>query len=79
MWYFLIKQRTLERTQLQYLQKAATLTEVEIFNESFENWLVLSVEKDAYTAFMDYLDREGIAYDLTATRPTRDEMLASMR
>ncbi|AUD04706.1 hypothetical protein [Spirosoma pollinicola] len=79
MWYFLIKQRTLERTQLQYLQKAATLTEVEIFNEPFENWLVFSVEKDAYTAFMDYLDREGIAYDLTATRPTRDEMLASMR
>lgn len=79
MWYFLIKQRTLERAQRQYLQKTATLTEVELFNEPFENWLVFSVEKDAYASFMDYLDRDGIAYDLTPTRPTRDEMLASMR
>lgn len=79
MWYFLIKQRTLERAQLQYLQKASTLTEIEQFSEPFENWIVFSVEKDTYASFMDYLDREGISYDLTTTRPTRDEMLATMR
>ncbi|GAB2526170.1 hypothetical protein [Spirosoma aerophilum] len=79
MWYFLIKQNTLERTQYQALQKRASLTEVELFNEPYDNWYVFSVEKDSYAAFMDYLDRDGIDYDLATERPTRDEMLARMR
>jgi hypothetical protein len=79
MWYFLIKQNTLERTQYQALQKRASLTEVELFNEPYDNWYVFSVEKDSYSDFMDFLDRDGIGYDLVPERPTRDEMLTSMR
>ncbi|GAB3807699.1 hypothetical protein GCM10028819_45070 [Spirosoma humi] len=79
MWYFLIKQAAIDNAQYQALQKRAALTEVELFNEPYENWYVFSVEKDAYTPFMDYLDRDGILYDLTADRPTREEMLAGMR
>lgn len=79
MWYFLIKQNTLDRVQYQSLQKQAALTEVELFNEPYENWYVFSIEKDAYTAFMDHLDRAGIGYDLATERPTRDEILNSMR
>ncbi|RIV19316.1 hypothetical protein DYU11_24735 [Fibrisoma montanum] len=79
MWYFLIKQNTLETTHFQSLQKKAVLTETEVFSEPFDNWYVFSVPKDDYTAFMDYLDREGIGYDLTADKPTRDELLDSMR
>ncbi|WP_460941910.1 hypothetical protein [Spirosoma daeguense] len=57
----------------------ASLTEVEIFNEPYENWYIFSVEKENYTTFMDHLDREGLAYELTTNRPSRDELLASMR
>lgn len=74
MWYFLIKQSALETAQYQALQKRAALTEVELFNEPYENWYVFGVEKESYTAFMDYLDRQGILYDLAADRPTRAEM-----
>lgn len=79
MWYFLVKQHTIETAQYQALQKQATLTEVEIFSESYENWYVFTVEKETYKQVMDYLDREGIGYELTADRPTRDELLAGMR
>ncbi len=79
MWYFLIKQLALDIAQHRNLQKRASSTEVELFNEPYESWYVFSVEKDNYSAFMDHLDREGIAYELTADRPTRDEMLAGMR
>ncbi|MCK8492459.1 hypothetical protein M0L20_11400 [Spirosoma sp. RP8] len=79
MWYFLIKQATLETNQYQALQKKASLTEVELFNEPYENWYVFTVEKDRHREFMDYLDLEGISYDLNADRPTREEMLAGMR
>ena len=79
MWYFLIKQNTLERAQYQSLQKQALLTEVELFNEPYENWYVFTVEKEAYQGVMDFLDREGISYDLFADRPTRDDLLTSMR
>ena len=79
MWYFLIKQTTLQAAQYQNLQKRASLTEVELFNEPYENWFVFAVEKDDYSAFMDYLDYEGIAYDLAADRPTRGELLDGMR
>lgn len=79
MWYFLVQQDALTMPQYRDLQKRASLTEVELFNEPYQNWYVFSVERDSYTTFMDHLDREGIAYDLTADRPTRDEMLAGMR
>ena len=78
MWYFLIKQATLDITQHRELQRRALGSEVELFNEPYENWCVFSVEKDSYPAFMDHLDRAGIAYDLTTERPTREEMLAGM-
>lgn len=76
MWYFLIKQSLLDRAQYQTLQKRASLTEVELFNEPHENWYIFSVEKDAYADFVDHLDRTGIGYDLVADRPTRGDMLA---
>lgn len=79
MWYFLIQQNTLDRARYQALQKRATLTEVELFNEPYENWYLFSVEKDNFTAFVDYLDRDGISYELASERPTRDEMLANMK
>ena len=77
MWYFLIKQSLVNRAQYQALQKRASLTEVELFNEPHENWYIFSVEKDGYTEFVDHLDRTGIGYDLVADRPTRGDMLAS--
>ncbi|GAB3896710.1 hypothetical protein [Spirosoma agri] len=79
MWYFLIKQAALEMSQYQALQRKASLTEVELFNEPYENWYIFSIERDHYTGFMDFLDREGIGYDLKADRPTRDEMVADMK
>lgn len=78
MWYFLIKQGDLERKQLHAVQKQVSLTEIELFNEPYENWYVFSVEKDDYATFIDYLDREGIIYELASDRPTRAEMLAGM-
>lgn len=79
MWYFLIKQAALDIAQHRDLQKRASSTELELFSEPYESWCVFSVEKDDYATFMNHLDREGIGYDLTADRPTRDEMLAGMR
>ena len=79
MWYFLIKQGDLERTQYLNLQKQASLTEVERFNEPYESWYVFTVEKENYPVFMDGLDREGIAYELLTDRPTRADMLESMK
>ncbi|WP_461044432.1 hypothetical protein [Spirosoma harenae] len=57
----------------------ASLTEVEIFNEPYRNWYIFSVEKATYLTFMNELDRQGIPYDLNADRPTRSELLATMR
>lgn len=79
MWYFLIRQDTLDPVQYRKLQQLVNQTEVELFNEPYGNWYVFTVEKDDYIAFMDYLDREGISYDLTADRPTREELLNRMR
>lgn len=76
MWYFLIKQNTLTRPQYQALQKQASLTEVQLFSEPHENWYIFSVEKESYTPFMDYLDRDGIGYELVTDRPTRNELMA---
>lgn len=79
MWYFLMKQNTLDPAQYRNLQKRASLTEVELFNEPYENWYVFTVEKEACAPFVDHLDREGIVYELRTDRPTRDDMLASMQ
>lgn len=79
MWYFLIRQQNVSYEQYQALQRKAALTEVELFNEPYENWYVLSVEKEMYAAFVDELDREGVVYDLRSDRPTRDELLNLMR
>ena len=79
MWYFLIQQNTLDTTHYQSLQKRALLTEVELFNEPYENWCVFTVEKDDYAQVVDYLDRSGIRYDLTPDRPTHAELLDRMR
>jgi hypothetical protein len=78
MWYFLIKQRTLEKNQFQVLQKQASVTEIVPFSEPYENCYVFSVEKETYQAFMDYLDTDGIIYSLVSSRPTRAELLAEM-
>ena len=79
MWYFLIKQAGLDMAQHRDLQRRSTSTEVEVFNEPYENWYIYGVEKQSYLEFMDHLDRTGITYNLTADRPNRDEMLAYKR
>ncbi|AQG80238.1 hypothetical protein [Spirosoma montaniterrae] len=79
MWYFLIRHDSVSTAQYQNLQQRASLTEVELFSEPYINWYVFSVEKQHYIAFMNYLDGEGISYDLTADRPSRDDLLAAMR
>lgn len=79
MWHFLIKQKDADPKPYQALQKQASLTEVELFNEPYENWYLFSVKKDNYTAFVDLLDEEGITYELVAERPTRAEILAGMK
>ncbi len=79
MWYFLIRQGNVSYEQYRALQRKAALTEVELFNDPYENWYVLSVEKEHYTAFVDQLDRQGIVYDLRSDRPLRDELLSFMR
>lgn len=66
-------------TQQQALQKRALLTEIEPFNEPYESWYVCSVEKENYQDFVDYLNSEGILYELSADRPTRAELLAGMK
>lgn len=78
MWYFLIKQRTLESSQFQALQKQASVVEIESFSEPHENWYVFSVEKETYQTFTDYLDSDGIVYSLVSSRPTRAELLDEM-
>lgn len=79
MWYFLIKQAALDMAQHRDLQRRASFTETELFNEPYENWSIYAVERQSYLEFMNHLDRAGIIYDLVAERPTRDELLAAMR
>ncbi len=79
MWYFLIRHDSIDTAQYQNLQKRAALTEVELFNEPYNNWYVFSVERQHYATFIDHLDREGIRYDLATDRPSRDELLTTMR
>ena len=79
MWYFIIKQQAIRNQQYARLQKLAALTEVELFNEPYENYCLFDVQTDKYKEFMDLLDLEGIAYELSPTKPTRDQLLDNMK
>ncbi|GAA4399597.1 hypothetical protein GCM10023187_11730 [Nibrella viscosa] len=79
MWYFTIKQQAIKNLQYQQMQKIAGLTEVEIFNEPYENYCLFEVARERYREFIDYLDLEGIAYEVSPDKPTRDKLLDSMR
>lgn len=79
MWYFQIRQSGVDYEQYRQLQQLAELTEVELFNEPYENWYLFIVDRDQYRTFADTLDRTGIAYELRSHRPQRDELLAMMR
>ena len=79
MWYFQIRQSGFDYEQYRQLQQLAELTEVELFNEPYENWYLFSVDREQYRTFADTLDRTGIAYELRSQRPQRDELLAMMR
>lgn len=77
MWYFTIKQQNVTNEQYQSLQKKATLTEVELFNEPYDNLYLFEVEH--YKAFVDYLDLEGLTYEVASERPSRSELMAGMQ
>jgi hypothetical protein len=79
MWYFTIKQSDLSNKQYQQMQKYASLTEVEVFNEPYYNFCVFQITKETYKAVMDYLDVEGVSYSLTPDKPKRDDLLDSMK
>ncbi|WP_234733827.1 hypothetical protein [Tellurirhabdus bombi] len=72
MWHFIIKQDALTPGLYQHLQKLAVLTEVELFNEPYENVCLFSVEE--YASFVDELDLSGLRYEALTERPTRDEL-----
>ncbi len=77
MWYFILKQDDLRPEPYRALQKQANLTEVEPFNEPYDNLVVFTVEN--YATFVDALDLEGLRYDVTNDRPTRDDLLERLR
>lgn len=79
MWYFILRQDAMSNEQYQRLQKIASLTEVEIFNEPYDNMCVFELETAQYSAAVDYLDLEGLKYEATTKRPTRDALLEQMR
>ena len=79
MWYFIVKQQVLRNQQYQRLQKLAALTEVEVFNEPYENLCVFDVVPEQYKDFMDFADLEGIPYEVSPTKPSRDQLLDGMR
>jgi len=79
MWYFTIQQNRLKNDQYQKLQKVASLTEVEVFNEPYENYCLFEVKSNQYQKMMDLLDLEGIYYEVSTSKPTRDDLLARMR
>ena len=79
MWYFTIKQAAIANKPYQRLQQLSELTEVELFNEPYENHCIFEVETSNYQQVMDFLDVEGIAYHLSANRPSREELLEGMR
>lgn len=75
MWYFVIKQDDLSTAQFQTLQKKALLTEAETFNEPYPNLYIFEVARENYPAFVDYLDLEGIRYENSTTKPTREDLI----
>lgn len=79
MWCFTVKQREMSGSQYRDLQLLASQTEVELFNEPYENTCLFNVERVQYAAFIDYADLNGINYTAYSARPTRDELLAEMR
>lgn len=79
MWYFIIPQPELTTAQFQTFGQAAALTETESFNEPFDNLYIFAVERNQYSAFVDILDNEGVTYQATATKPTREELLDGLR
>lgn len=79
MWYFIIKRDSIKNNQYQQMQKLAELTEVEMFSEPYDNYCLFEVTKEKYREAMDYLDIEGVSYKLANNRPSRDELLASMK
>jgi hypothetical protein len=79
MWYFSIRQKKLSNQQFQLLQKSAVLTEIEIFNEPYENLCLFEVERAQYRQFVDTLDLEGLDYEVVSERPTRKQLLDNMR
>ena len=77
MWYFIPKQADLKPEPYRQLQQKAVQTEVEPFNEPFDNLCVFTVE--AYALFVDALDLEGLAYTVLNQRPSRDQLLGKLR
>jgi hypothetical protein len=73
MWCFILKQDDLKPDTYRALQKKATLTEVEVFNEPHPNRCLFIV--DAYAPFVDTLDLLGLTYELRSHRPTREELV----
>ena len=79
MWYFTIPQNDLSNSQYKSLQQKAVLTEVEIFNEPYDNLCLFEVEGEQYRHFVDALDLEGLNYEVDRERPTRKQLVERMR
>ncbi len=77
MWYFILKQDDLKPEPYRALQKKAVQTDVEPFNEPFDNLCLFTVEE--YADFVDALDLEGLRYDVQSHRPSREQLLEQLR
>lgn len=77
MWYFILKQNDLKPGPYRALQQKAVQTEVEPFNEPFDNLCLFTVEE--YATFVDALDLEGLPYDVHSQRPSREQLLEQLR
>ena len=77
MWYFTVRREDLSNQQYRQGQQLAELTEVETFGEPYPDFAVFAVEN--YRDFADWLDREGVRYELYRHRPERDQLLTSIR
>ncbi|HEY0109034.1 MAG TPA: hypothetical protein VGB67_05345 [Fibrella sp.] len=77
MWYFILKQDDLKPAPYRALQQKAVQTEVEPFNEPFDNLCLFTVED--YAVFVDALDLEGLRYEVQSQRPSREQLLEQLR
>ena len=77
MWYFILKQDDLKPEPYRELQQKAVQTEVELFNEPFDNLCLFTVAD--YAPFVDALDLEGLTYEAVSQRPSRDQLLVRFR